>query len=405
MGLTLSLADAVLKEDYKGPVRKQINDRTKFIAQVENNTEDFAGRRAIVPCHIGRNSGIGYRKEGETLPPAGNQQTIDAIVSMRYGEARIKLTKQVIAHMAKDRGAFIRAVKLETDGLVKDVSRDRARQVWATTVGTMAQCGTTSASTTVQLATTTPEQALINLREGAVIDIGTTSSPQSVATGRRVTAADLTNKTITIEGAAVTTTSLHYISRYGSGGTSTDQRELTPWSTLCGTGTCQSLDGATYPAWQSVVDTNSGTTRPFTEALIEKTSHRAENRSGMVANTVYAEDGTYRAVAQHLKAYQRIVNQVTLKGGHKGISFNFGGDEDVTLVRDRDCPPKTLNGVAPGAISRYVLEDWTWEDEDGNVLRLATDSTHTFEAIYYGFEELAVHVRNALWRIEDVEEV
>lgn len=405
MGLTLSLADAVLKEDYKGPLRKQINDRTKFIAQVENNTEDFAGRRAIVPCHVGRNSGIGYRKEGEVLPPAGNQRTVDAIIPMRYGEARIKLSKQVIAHMAKDRGAFVRAVKLETSGLVADVSRDRARQVWATTVGTMAQCGTTSNSTTVQLATTTPEQSLINLREGAVVDIGTTSSPQSVATARRVTAADLTNKTITIEGAAVTTSSSHYISRYGSGGTSTDQRELTPWSTLCGTGSCQSLDGSTEPAWASVVDTNSSVTRAFTEALIEKTSQRAENRSGMVAKTVYAEDGTYRAVAQHLKAYQRIVNQVTLKGGHKGISFNFGGDEDVTLVRDRDCVPKTLNGVPDGAITRYVLEDWTWEDEDGNVLRLATDSTHTFEAIYYGFEELAVHVRNSLWRIEDVEEV
>lgn len=405
MGLTLSLADAVLKEDYKGPLRKQINDRTKFIAQVENNTEDFAGRRAIVPCHVGRNSGIGYRKEGEVLPPAGNQRTVDAIIPMRYGEARIKLSKQVIAHMAKDRGAFIRAVKLETSGLVADVSRDRARQVWATTVGTMAQCGTTSNSTTVQLATTTPEQSLINLREGAVVDIGTTSSPQSVATARRVTAADLTNKTITIEGAAVTTTSSHFISRYGSGGTSTDQRELTPWSTLCGTGSCQSIDGSTEPAWASVVDTNSSVTRAFTEALIEKTSQRAENRSGMVAKTVYAEDGTYRAVAQHLKAYQRIVNQVTLKGGHKGISFNFGGDEDVTLVRDRDCVPKTLNGVPDGAITRYVLEDWTWEDEDGNVLRLATDSTHTFEAIYYGFEELAVHVRNSLWRIEDVEEV
>lgn len=405
MGLTLSLADAVLKEDYKGPLRKQINDRVKFIAQLETNTEDFAGRRAIVPCHISRNSGIGYRKEGETLPPAGNQGTVDAIVAMRYGEARIRLTKQVIAHMAKDRGAFVRAVKLETDGLVADVSRDRARQVWATSVGTMAQCGTTTNSTTVQLATTTPEQMLVNLREGAVIDIGTTASPQSVATARRVTAADLTNKTITIEGAAVTTSSTHYISRYGSGGQTTDQRELTPWSTLVGTGTCQGLDGATYPAWSSVVDSNSGTTRAFTEALVEKTSHRAENRSGKGASIIYAEDGTYRAVAQHLKAYQRIVNQTELKGGHKGISFSFGGDEDVTLVRDRDCVPKTLNGYAPGTISRYVLEDWTWEDEDGNVLRLSTDSTHTFEAIYYGFEELAVHVRNANWRIEDVEEL
>ena len=29
-GLNLTLADAVLKEDYKGPLRKQINDGIKF---------------------------------------------------------------------------------------------------------------------------------------------------------------------------------------------------------------------------------------------------------------------------------------------------------------------------------------------------------------------------------------
>lgn len=405
MGLTLELADAVLKDDYKGPLRKQINDRVKFIAQVETNTEDFAGERAIVPCHVGRNTGVGYRKENEVLPAAGNQKTVQAIVNMRYGSARIRLSKQVIAHMAKDRGAFIRAVKLETDGIVADMSRDRARQAWATTLGTMAQCGTTANSTTLQLAADTPEQSLINLREGARIDIGTTSDPTSVASGRLVTGANLSNKTVTIEGAAVTTTSSHYVSRQGSGGQSTDQRELTGWGALCDdTEVCQNIDPATYPSWASVVDGNSGTDRPFSERLIEKTSQRAENRSGMVASIVFAEDGAYRAVAEHLKAYQRIVNKAELQGGHKGISFSFGGDEDVTLVRDRDCTPGTLNGLAPKAISRYVLEDWTWEDEDGSVLRLSSDSTHSFEAIYYGFEELAVHQRNALWRIEDVEE-
>jgi hypothetical protein len=405
MGLTLSLADAVLKEDYKGPLRKQINDRVKFISQLETNTEDFAGRRAIVPCHVGRNSGIGSRKEGETLPTAGNQTTVDAIIGMKYHYGRVKLSAQVIAHMAKDRGAFVRAMKLEMEGLVADITRDRARQAWGASNGVIATCGTTSTSTTVQLATTTPESILVGLREGAVIDIGTSASPGSVATSRTVTAVDLTNKTITISGAAVSTSSSNFVSRAGSGGTGSDQRELTGWQSLCGTGTVQSIDPSTYPSWASIVDTNSGTTRPFTEALVEKTSHRAENLSGKVVSTMYAEDGVYRAIAQHLKAYQRIVNKVTLNGGHQGVSFSFGGTEDVTLVRDRDCPPGTLNGYSPGAVSRYVLEDWTWEDRDGSTLRLSTDSTHTFEAIYYGFDELAIHHRNAVWRIEDLEQV
>jgi len=404
MGQTLALADAVLKDDYQGPLRKQINDRVKFIAQFDKNTTDFVGRRAIVPCHVGRNTGRGWRLEGEVMAPAGNQKTVDAIINMRYGQARVRLTKQVISHMASDRGAFVRAVKMETEGVVTDMVRDRAVYGWGNGTGALAQCGTTSGSVTVQLDTDTPESILVHIREGMAVDIGTAADPDSVASQRLVTGVDLTNKTLTIEGATVTTSSTHFITQYGSGGVvGTDQRVPTGWGLICGTSTFQSIDPSTYPVWQSVIDSNSGTARPFSENLLEKTSHRAENQSGMVADVIYAEDQVYRTVANHLKAYQRIVNQVTLKGGHKGISFSFGGDEDVTLMRDRDAPVGTLNGVATKSISRYVLDDWQWETEDGHVLRLSSDSTHSFEGIYFGHEELGCHQRNANWQIADLE--
>jgi hypothetical protein len=112
----------------------------------------------------------------------------------------------------------------------------------------------------------------------------------------------------------------------------------------------------------------------------------------------------YRAVAQHLKAYQRIVNQVTLKGGHKGISFSFGGDEDVTLVRDKDAPVGTLNGVAPKSMQRFVLDEWDWDTEYQNsVLRPTTDSVHAYEGIYFGNEEIGCLQRNANYQIQDLE--
>lgn len=401
---TLEIADAVLKDDYRGPLRKQINDRVKFMAQLEKNTTDFVGRRAIVPCHVGRNTGVGSRKEGEVLPPAGAQKTVDAIITSKSHYGRIRLTKQVITQMASDRGAFVRAIKLETKGLVADCTVDHGRQAWGTSDGIIAQCGTTANSTTVQLATTTPEAMLIFLREGTSIDIGTTSVPDTIAADREVTAANLTNKTITISGASVTTTSSHFVSRAGAGGASTDQRELTGWQDLVGTAAVQGIDPSSYPAWESVVDDNGSTNRPFSENLVEKTSQRAENRSNMTASIAFAEDGVYRAIAAHLKAYQRIVNKETLRGGHAAISFAFGNDEDLKLTRDRHCPPNTLNGLAPESIVEFVDEDWTWEDEDGHVLRLSTDSTHTFEGIYYSFKELAVLQRNANWIINDLEE-
>ena len=36
MSLTLSTADEVLKEDYKGPIREQLNNNTYLLTQVES---------------------------------------------------------------------------------------------------------------------------------------------------------------------------------------------------------------------------------------------------------------------------------------------------------------------------------------------------------------------------------
>lgn len=405
-GLTLSLADAVLKDDYKGPLRKQINDSVKLLAQVEKNTEDITGRRAILPCHMTRNTGVGARLEGAVLPAAGNQGTIEQIVNVRYNYGKVRLTKQTITRMASDRGAFIRATKLEMDGLHSDCARDVGRQVWGTSNAVLATCGTTSASNTVQLAATTPEQVMVSFAEGLRVDIGTAGvNSVSVAADRAVSSVNITNKTFVIDGAAVTTTSAHSVFRQGTGAItgSTGQRELTGvQSIVSDTGTLFSIDPTAYFQWQSIVEANGGVNRPVSENLVEKAAHRAENRSGSSVSSLWAEDGVYRAAANLLQAQKRIVNTQDLKGGHKGLEFNYGG-EGAPLVRDRDCPPNKIYGLSHKDLVEYVDEDWTWEDEDGSVLQRSTDSTHTFEAIFFKFHEFATTRRNAHFRIDDIE--
>lgn len=403
-GLTLALADAVLKEDYHGPLRKQINDGVAILSQVQKNRETLVGRRAILPCHMSRNSGVGARQEGETLPTAGNQGTVDQIVSLRYLYGKVRLTAQAITRMASDRGAFIQATKLEMKGLAADCTRDLERQVCGTSDGVIATCGTTAASTTVQLLATTAEQVLVNLYEGAVIDIGTVAAPTTVASNRTVSNVDFTNKTITISGAAVSTTSgTHFIFRQGNGGSGANQREVTGLQTMVSsTGTLFSIDPATYQAWASVLEANGGTLRPVSENLVERSAQRAQNRSGAEISSLWAEDGVYRSAANLLSAQKRIVNTVELKGGHKGIEFNYGAN-GAPLMRGRDLPQNKIYGLAHDELVQFIDEDWTWEDTDGSVLQRATDGTHAFEAIYYSFQEFATTRRNAHFRIDDLE--
>lgn len=404
MGLTLTLADAVLKEDYKAPLRKQINDMCVLSAQVAKNTEDIVGRRAVVPLHVSRNTGVGARAEGGTLPTAGNQGTVDQLVPVRSNYGRIRLSRQVISRMAKDRGAFVRATTLEMEGLRDDTYRDYNRQLWGTSNGVIATCGVTAASTTVVLATTTPEQTLVNLAEGMVIDIGTVGTPTSVATARTVNSVNFTAKTMVISGAAVTTAGTDFIFRSGSGGSGASQLELTGIQTQVDDANALfSVDPATYFSWASIVEGNSGTVRPPSENLITKAMMRCRNRSGQSDWGLYAEDGVYRSVVNSLSAKHRIVNTLDLKGGHSAVAYVLGG-KNYPVIAERDAPVGNLYGLCHKKFTEFVDEDWQWEDLDGTALHLAMDGTHSFDAIWFKFSEFATTQRNAHWLIEDLEQ-
>lgn len=403
-GQTLALADAVLKDDYEGPVRDQMNQLCKLTAQVTKNRQDFFGRQAIVPCHVGRNTGIGARLEGEVLPAAGAQGYIRQLIPCRSEYGKIRLTKQVISRMASDRGGFLNMVNAEMDGIKTDGARDYNRQLWGTSDGVVSKCGTTTAANVVVLDTLTTEQMLVTFAENSMrVDIGTVASPQLIAANRLVTAVDFTNKTITIDGAAVTTTSSHFIFRQGAGGSGANQREVTGvQSIVSNTGTLFGIDPAVYFQWQSIVDSNSGTLRPISEGLVAKTQMRANNRSGKDIDLLWCEDGVFRAFGNLLQGQKRIVNTQQLMGGYTGLEFASAGTNTV-VTYDRDCPPNKLYGFCTPDLVEYVDDDWQWESLDGSVLNRATDGTHAFEAIWYSFREFATYRRNSHLRIDDLE--
>jgi hypothetical protein len=402
-GATTTTADAVLKDIYEGPVRETINQKNFITAQVTKNTKDFVGRRAIIPLHISRNVGVGARLEGETLPEAGRQGYVDQVVAVKSHYGAIRFTMQAITRMASDRGSFIRMASSEMKGLAQDEAREYNREIWGSSDGKIAQCGTTTASTTLQLAATTPEEVMWSFATGSRVDIGTNANPQLIAANREVSTVDFTNKTVVISGGAVTTSSSHFVYRQGAGGTGASQREITSVPTMVtDTGSLFGVDPATYPTWSSVVDGNSGTTRPFSENLFAKTVMRVTNRSGSDRVTAVAEDGVYRSVAGILQARMRAVNTLDLKGGHKALAIGVTGNE-YGLKNDKDAPPGKMFLLSLDEFTEYVDEDWQWWDDDGPALQRPPDRTHALEAIYYKFSELATSNRNAHGRIDDLD--
>jgi hypothetical protein len=340
---------------------------------------------------------------------------------VRYVYGRIQLSGPTIKQAVTDRGAFIDALDAEMEGIKKDAMKDVNRQLWGTSNGVIAQCGTTTAATTVVLASTTGSTALRQLffDGGMVVDIGTVASPSTVASARTITSVDETNKTIAISGAAVTTSSSHFVFRSGAGGASSNtgqpgdgQVELTGLQTIVDdTAVLHTINPSSQPKWKAYVNSNSGTNRSITETLITGSIMKTLTNSGKKPSLLVSAEGVNLAISNLLLSLKRNMEQTQLKGGYAGIQFyspsvSGKGDESPTaLYADFDCPNNRLYGINPDVLVYHQVGDgFQFMDLDGAVMNRKPD-VDAYEATLYAYGELACKQRNAHFVIKDITEV
>jgi len=419
MPASLSTVDAILKDDYKDFI-EQLNDAMFLISQVETRKDTVQGRIARHAIHLGRSSGVGARGENGTLPTAGNQAYATVPVPVRYVYGRIQLSGPTIRQAVTDRGAFVDALDAEMMGIRQDAMKDVNRQLWGTSNGVIAQCGTTTASTTVQLASTTGSTALRQLYfdGGMVVDIGTVASPTTVASARTVTAVDTTNKTITISGATVTTSSSHFVFRTGAGGASSNtgqpgdgQIELTGVQTIVSdSAVLHTINPSSQPNWKAYVNSNGGTNRSVSETLITGAIMKTLIASGKKPNLLVSAEGVHLSVANLFLSLKRNMEQTQLKGGYAGIQYyspsvSGKGDEGPTvLYADFDCPNNKLYGInTESLVWHQVGEGWSFMDMDGAVMNRKPD-LDAYEATLTCYAELACKQRNSHFVISDLTE-
>src|SRR5574344_860189 len=105
MATTLTTLDAILKNQYIGPIRDQLNNSSVLYSRLEKNSDSVVGKNFTIPLHYGRNEGVGARGEGTALPTAGNQAYKECIVPMRYQYGRISFIRTAaIGSREKQRG-------------------------------------------------------------------------------------------------------------------------------------------------------------------------------------------------------------------------------------------------------------------------------------------------------------
>jgi hypothetical protein len=413
---TASQVDAILRDDYKS-YWENLNQSTFLLGQIETKKDSVEGRIARHSIHTGRSGGIGARVEGATLPTADQQRHATVPVPVRWNTARIQLTVQLMAMATGEPGAFVNALESEMS-IKNDVRRDMNRQVFGTSNGVMATCGTTTTSATIQLLSTTTAAQMRHFYVGRYVDIGTVASPFTVAQARQITAVDATNKTITVSGATLSTTSgTHFVFNSGSGGASDNsgsvndgQAELTGMQTIMSTSAVlHTLNPSSQPIWKAQVYSNSGTNRPLAESMIDLGILNNQIESGETISALISNVGVFVSAKQILSAYQRNIDTLDFKGGFKGIKWDTPGvsgigSGSIGWVTDFDCPANTVYGVNfDKLVAHQIGEGWQWMDDDGAILSRVANSL-AYEAVLYTSLELACVQRNAHFAITDLTE-
>lgn len=120
MAANLTTADSILKEFYIAPIIEQINQEAFALQTFETESVDWQGKKAIVPLHTARNSGVGFRGEGQPLPVAGAQGYDRIEIPPKFLYGRFGFTGPALEFSDTERGSFEPVMTGEMKRLVED---------------------------------------------------------------------------------------------------------------------------------------------------------------------------------------------------------------------------------------------------------------------------------------------
>lgn len=398
-GQSMSVFDAVLKEDYLGPIREQIYQSHVLLSRLEKNEEDVGGSEAVVPLHTGRNSGIGARADGGALPTAGNQQYATARYNCAYNYGRIQFTGPVMKASRTNKYAFIKVADAEIQGMTKDLQDDLNRQLHGDGSGVIGLVnGDPGTGTTL----TMDNPGTLYIQKGMIVNLVDPNSTTAGDARGNVGDKTITSKTSTT---ACETAAFHadaadndYVVRKGS--------YMLEMMGLLGIvdnanargglkvgGIDRSTAGNEY--WKSNVKGNSSVLRAFTLDLMQETWDSAEEEGGNVSLLL-----TSRAVRRRylslVRADGRFVNTMTLDGGFDALEYN-----GKPFVVDRHCLPNRIFFVDESTLALYRMSDLDWMDEDGAILSRVS-GYDAYEAVLFFYATLGCSAPNKNAVLEDL---
>ena len=388
MAVDVTTYDAALKNTYGGIPSQELNNATPLWDRVKRTSKGFDGRQFILALHGRRNQQIGAQPlTGASLPTAASQEQ-EGYDNATYKPTQllgvIKLEGAAIELTRTNEGAFVRALRSEVESMAENFAVDFDRQIFGDGTGSLTACGTTTASTTVVVTSTS------KLFAGMGIDVvvSATGATGTGATGRTVSS--VTDSThFVISGAAITTDSTYAVYRAGSRTNEVNGLQLI----VKATGTLGGLDPTVAGNEYWVAATVDSTTTTPSEIAMQKVYEAPQEQKfggGGKAKLLLGTFGARRTYQNQLAGLKRYAsNPMRLVGGFDALDFN-----GLPFFADRQCPANSIYFLDTDRLFFLQTRAPHWDDTTGTILKWVTDKP-AFKGYYTWFVQFATDARNA----------
>lgn len=391
MAADTTVYDAALKYTYASIPSDELNNATPLFSEMQRKKADLtptaSGKGFLVSLHGRRNQQIGAQGlAGASVPTAANQES-EGYDNATYVPTTligaVKIEHPLMELTKTNENSFVRALRSEVEGMAESFAVDVDRQLFGDGTGALTACGTTGASTTVTVTSTT------KLAVGMGVDVVVTSSG---ATSTGVLGAYVSSiasaTTFVISGSAITTDSTFSVYRAGS-----RVKELNGLSNIVkATGALGGINPSTagIEYWASYVD--SSTTVP-TEVALQKVYEQPQEQKyggGGKPTFLIGTFGARRSYQAQLTAIKRIPGEIQkTENGFEYLNFN-----GLKFYADRLCAASTVYFIDNKRMFFVQTRDPHWMDDNGRILQWVSDKL-AFKGVYAWIAQFATDARNA----------
>lgn len=397
-------ATPILKEVYLPQMQELLNNSTPLLKMLEKEVVPTEGGNFVFAIHRGRNvASAQARAEDATLPTAGTQGYVRAIVPVRQLYSRIRVSGKAIAATRSNKGSFVRAIESEMKGAMTDTKRELNRQLNGDGTGALAYWTT---------ADNLPAALDLDDNLGNPVNssyIGATAVGVDVVDASDHTTL-LNTGTITLTRGADGATSTAFAGTVGTVAGTADgdyaiysstlrsemvglQAIVSDANPLTLSGGLHGLPVATYPDWKAKVMGSDASRQDLTFDLMQQLLSRIVAESAIDEREIKlwhchpSMADTYLKLCRDERLF---TNTMKLDGGFETIAYN-----GRPIATDVQCRRNALFALTPSSMSIMQMAPLDWIDKDGSVFyRISGGDVDAFGATAYVYQELGCKVRN-----------